>query len=78
MRERDSILNECEIDFDPIYKDKLRDIVANCENCDIPNEEDDHCVRVTLKDTSTYAYAPRKFALQERKKIREIINNLLA
>jgi hypothetical protein len=35
-------------------------------------------VTVTLKDMSTYAYAPRKFALSERRQIREIMDDLLA
>lgn len=34
-------------------------------------------MKVTLKDDSIYAYAPRRFAWAERNQIREIIDDLL-
>lgn len=43
----------------------------------MPIIEDDYCITVNLKN-STYAYAPRKFAFQERRQIREITDDLLA
>lgn len=38
---------------------------------------DDYSVKVSLKDDSIYAYAPRRFAWSERQQIREITDDLL-
>lgn len=39
--------------------------------------DDDYAVKIQLKDESEYAYAPRRFAHEERRQIREIIDDLL-
>lgn len=48
-----------------------------CSQADVSVVDDDYNVSVNLKDSSTYAYAPRKFALKEREQIREITDDLL-
>lgn len=52
--------------------------IVEVENLNVPAIEDDYCVRVNLKDFSTYAYAPRRFAMTEKLQIRAIIDNLLS
>jgi len=39
--------------------------------------QDDYLVKVSLKDNTIYAYAPRRFAYMERLQIREITDDLL-
>lgn len=58
-------------------KERLKVTILEVENSESQIIQDDYCVRVHLKDTSTYAYAPRKFALAECKQIREITDDLL-
>jgi hypothetical protein len=73
----ETIIDDCEIDYDLSDKLALKNIILSCENRVAPVINDDFYVRVKLKDTSTYAYAPRKFAYSERQKMREIIDDLL-
>lgn len=40
--------------------------------------DDEYVVRVNIKDNSTYAYAPRRFAFTERKQLQNITDDLLA
>lgn len=47
------------------------------EDTPVPVIEDDYLVKINLKDDSTFAYAPRKFAWPERIQIREITDDLL-
>lgn len=70
-------LNNCEIDCSESEKCKLIKLLEEVENSDIEKIEDDYCVRINLKDKSTFAFAPRKFAFEERKQVREIIDDLL-
>jgi len=42
----------------------------------IPLEDDDYAVNVRLKDESTFAYSPRRFAYNEKLQIREITDDL--
>jgi len=72
-----SIIDDCEIDFDKNEKQRLKEIIIECSQVDVSVVDDDYSVSVNLKDNSTYAYAPRKFALKEREQIREITDNLL-
>lgn len=48
-----------------------------CLHSDVCEIDDNYYVNVNLKDNSTYAYAPRKFALKEHEQIREITDDLL-
>jgi len=43
----------------------------------MPTVKDNYTVKINLKDDTTYAYAPRKFAWTERIQIREITDDLL-
>lgn len=76
-RKLEDIFESLSIDFDREVKNKLIKLILKIENSEVPLIEDDHSVRVNLKDTSTYAYAPRWFALTERKEIQEIVDDLL-
>lgn len=71
----ESLLDECEIDFGIAEKRQLKETVLDTE---VDVVDDDYYVSVNLKDNSTYAYAPRKFTLEERKQIRAITDDLLA
>jgi len=57
---------------------KVFNILKEVENLKVDIIDDDYYVKVTLKDDSTYAYAPHRFAWSERMQIREIIDDLLA
>lgn len=73
----ESILEDCEIDFEKRDKQCLKKVLLECMQADEEIIEDDYHVSVNLKDSSTYAYAPRRFALKEREQIREITDDLL-
>jgi len=40
--------------------------------------DDDYSVKVRLKNESTFAYSPRRFAYNEKLQIREITDDLLS
>ncbi|XP_067214743.1 uncharacterized protein [Linepithema humile] len=58
----ESAIDDCEIDFDASVKKRLKEIILKCENADLTVNDDDYGVKVFLKDESTFAFAPRKFA----------------
>ncbi|XP_032679538.1 uncharacterized protein LOC116847991 [Odontomachus brunneus] len=66
------------IDFGSGVKNKLVKVFEEVEKFECPIAEDNYAVRVNLVDHSIYAYAPRKFAFQKRKQIRDIIDDLIA
>lgn len=55
----------------------LREVLRSVRNSIVEPINDDYSVRVNLKDTSIYAYAPRRFAYMERLQIRKIIDDLI-
>lgn len=55
-------LSDITIDFDQTAKEKLISVIQEVENSDIPRVDDDHSVKINLKDESVYAFAPRRFA----------------
>lgn len=71
-------LNDIQTDFDKNTTQRLIDMIREVENSEMPETKDYYQVKITLKDTSTYTYAPRKFAWKERFQIREITDDLLA
>ncbi|XP_029169193.1 uncharacterized protein LOC114939131 [Nylanderia fulva] len=71
------IISDNNIDFDFKVKQQLQNLILNVRNRDIVPVDDDYAVQVNVKDTSVFAYAPRRFALQERKQMREITDDLL-
>lgn len=74
----EDIFEQTEIDFDAKDKYNLKSvIIIYCRNKNIPRTEDDHAVRVTLKNKFGYAYAPKRFAQAERREIKTIIDDLL-
>lgn len=64
-------------DFDSIVTEKLIATIQEVEKTKVPVIDDNYTVKVSLKDDSIYAYAPRKFAWTERLQIREITDDLL-
>lgn len=70
-------LNECKIDFSSESKSELKRMIEEVNNLLIPPVDDDYAVRVNIRDPSIYAYAPRKFAHEERRQIRQITDDLL-
>lgn len=69
--------SDINIDFDSKVKNKLLSILQKIEDAPVPVLEDDYLVKINLKDDSTFAYAPRKFAWSERIQIRDITDDLL-
>jgi len=55
----------------------LINVFEQVENIDIPLKDDDYAVKVRLKDESTFAFSPRRFAYNEKLQIREITDDLL-
>lgn len=72
------IIDNIEIDFDNQAKSELKSLIKNINDKIVPILDNDYSVKVTLKDSSTYAYAPRRFAWSERNQIRKITDDLLA
>lgn len=52
--------------------------IIRVENEKVESVNDGYAVRVPIKDKTTYAYAPRRFAFLERIEMREIIKDLLS
>lgn len=50
---------------------------AEVDEMQIEPIRDDYKVRVNIKDSSIYAYAPRRMSYNEKMKLREITDNLL-
>lgn len=66
-----------ESDFGPSVDEKLVSLIREVENTSVIPIEDGHAITVSLKDNTTYAYSPRRFAWSERRQIREITDDLL-
>lgn len=64
--ELEQILKNTEISFTLEDKEKLVDVILNVQSQTVVPVDDDYSVQVRLRDHSTYAYAPRKFAYAER------------
>ncbi|XP_070510437.1 uncharacterized protein [Cardiocondyla obscurior] len=73
----ETYLEECRTDFGPEVSEKLKELIIKINEANIPEIKDDYNVRINLKDSSVYAYSPRKFA-HIRIEIRKIIDDLLA
>ncbi|XP_077258535.1 uncharacterized protein LOC143895354 [Temnothorax americanus] len=67
-----------QIDFGEDVKEKLKQVIREVEEADIPVVDNGYAVRVKLRDPSIYAYALRRLAYEERRQVREIIDDLLA
>jgi len=73
----ESIIDDCETDFDFDTKQKLKSTIQDVNNTSVPLVDDGHAVHVRLKDPSIFAYASRKFAHAERLQLRAITDDLL-
>lgn len=54
------IIDDSEIDFEKIYKERLKALVTEIENRKVEVIEDDYMVKVNIKDPSVYAFEERK------------------
>lgn len=70
-------IENCQIDFTENIRNKLVKLLVEAENADVTTINDDYAVRVNLRDRSIYAYALRRFTLEEKRQIREIVDDLL-
>jgi len=58
------------------FKRQLIKVFEQMENADISLKDDNYIVKIRLKDESTFAYSPRRFAYKLQ--IREIMDDLLS
>jgi len=74
----DYMTEELQVDFDDSIKSQLINVLKEVDNTTVSvTSKDDYLVKVSLKDDSTYAFAPRRFAWAERLQIRQITDDLL-
>jgi len=69
---------DVKIDCDSEVKERLIAVFEKIEKAKIPIINDGYSIKISLKDNSTFAYAPRRFAFAERQEMRKIIDDLLA
>lgn len=74
----ENILREHTVDVSLENKERLIKMILEIQASDVVEIKDNYAVRVNLKDDSSYAYAPRRFAWKERQQVREITDDLLA
>jgi len=72
------VINDSDIDFDLDAKQKLKTVVLETNKASVPEVDDGHAVQVWLKNSSIYAYTPRRFAHSEHLQLRAITDDLLA
>lgn len=70
-------LAEIVTDFGSRVDQSLHDVLLHVEHSPIEICNDDYYVKLALKDTSHFYFAPRRFAHSERLEIRKITNDLL-
>lgn len=75
---KNSLYSDLKTDFGLDTDQKVINILNEIHDMNVDKINDDYCVKVALKDNSTYAYAPRRFAWTERLQIRDITDDLLA
>lgn len=78
LYEHDARISDMVVDFDDATKEKLLSIIEEVEKSDCESIKDEFVVSVNLKDESTFAYAPRRFAFYERNELRRITDDLLS
>jgi len=76
-RDLGSVIEECNIDFGYENKEKLKSVVLDVNSTSVPLIDDGHAVQVRLRDTSVFAYAPRRFVHSERLQLRAITDDVL-
>jgi hypothetical protein len=73
----DLILENLDEDLDFRAKNSLVDIFQKIENLDIDTIESNYRIRVHLKDSSLFRYAPRRMSFAEKKDLFKITEDLL-
>lgn len=71
------IMKETQIDYNMETKKELIETIEEVNKEIVKPIDDGYAVKVYLKDDSTFAYAPRRFAHVERLQLREITDDLL-
>lgn len=72
------VVSDINIDFDGSVKNQLTKVIKEISDLDVLPIKDDYSVSINLKDTTVFAYSPRRFAYKEKLQIREIIDDLLS
>jgi len=72
----EKILSDTVIDFESSVRDYLIKLISEIEETHFDVLDDEYSVKVYLKDDSTFAFAPRRFAHAERLQLREITDDL--
>lgn len=70
-------LEDLEIDIGNKGKQELVSLFDEVNTSSITVADDGYRVRINMRDPTIYAYAPRRFAFEERKQIRQITDDLL-
>lgn len=73
----EDIVESLKTDFNGESQIKLKRLLIEIINSDIPIIDDEYTVQVNIKDPSIYTYAPRRFAHAERIEIRKITDDLI-
>lgn len=70
---------ESGLDEDLEWKDKsaLLDVLCELDGMSVEPVDDGYCIRVNLKDSSLFRYAPRRMSVTERKEVDDIVRDLL-
>ncbi|XP_039303958.1 uncharacterized protein LOC120357509 [Solenopsis invicta] len=74
----DVILENLDPTLDSCTREKLLDVFHECDSSVVEPVRDDYCIRVHLKDSSFFRYAPRRMSVNERLELKEITDDLLA
>jgi len=69
--------SDIKIDFGNDNKNRLIAILTEIEKTPLSKVNNGYSIKVSLKDDSMFAYAPRRFAFAERLEIRKITDDLL-
>jgi len=68
---------DVKIDCDNEIKKRLIAVFEEIEKTKIPVINDGYLIKISLKDNSTFAFVPRRFAFAERQEIKTITDDLL-
>jgi len=70
-------LENLDKDLDYNTKSQLLQVFEEVDNLKIEPVEDNYVIRVHIKDSSLYRYAPRRMSIIEKTELKEITDDLL-
>lgn len=73
----DSVIENLDPKLNIVARKNLLNVLQELEAKEIAPINDDYCVRVHLKDTSLFRYAPKRLSFVEKIELDEIIDDLL-